>query len=637
MSRAVQGRPGAAIAAGLLLVLAGTPPAAAAPDAIRAPSLLAQVGPPIRLTPPPPGAAAPPAAPAPAAPALSTPATPAPEIPPPATSTPSAPLQPAGGATSTIQVGTPPPVDTEAVGLADPAALGLPPTLWKDSARALVEQVIADVPAATVSQPARDLLRRLLAAAAPPPAGPDASPGQTFVGTRAAKLFQTGDVEDAAALARLVPTRNWDEALARLQLDSAFAAYDNATACATARSQIARFGTPYWQKALIFCQLLNNEQSRAQLGLTILQEQKAPDDPAFEQLFAKLSGDTKARVEKLPDPTPLHLAMMRAANLSLPASLAETNDPLILRIVATSPNASAELRLAAGERAEAYGALPTAALTQLYEGLNFTPEQLGNPLGVAQNDRGPRGRAALYLAAKDMPVGAQRAELLQKSWRLARERGIYPTTVRVDLPLVLDMQPGPDLMFFAPDVTRALLFAGKFQEAQHWYREVKIEAASGNELAANAEALLSPLFWLADPNERKTNIPPLVARFAAWQKAQQSLDAASLAQHTAVLVTLLTSTGAEPDPALLAPLLTAKAKPATVAMPDMGLWLGLGAALTAGHVGETALFSLAALGPNGPAGAAPQTTALVLDALRAAGLDADAQALAVETAILGGL
>lgn len=638
MSRAGgQGRPGAALAAGLLLGLAGLPLAVAAapyPSVLAPDPELAQVGPPIRLTPPPSGAPAAPAAPAPAAPGLSAPAAPA--IPPPATSTPSAPLQPAGGAASAIEVGKPPPVDTEAVGLADPATLGLPATLWNGSSRALIEQVIADVPAATVSRPARDLLRRLLVVAAPPPAGPDASPGQTLLGTRAAKLFQMGDIEDAAALAKLVPTRDWDEALARLQLDSAFAAYDNATACAMVHSQIARFGGPYWQKALIFCQLLNNEQSRAQLGLTILEEQKAPDDPAFDRLYAKLSGDAKAKVEKLPEPTPLHLAMMRAAKLPLPASVAEADDPLILRIVATSPNASAELRLAAAERAEAYGALPTAALAQLYESLTFTPDQLANPLAVAQSDRGPRGRAALYLAAKDMPVGAQRAELLQKSWRLAREHGTYPTTVRVDLPLVLEMQPGADLMFFAPDATRALLFAGKFPEAQSWYREVKIEAASGNQLAANAQALLSPLFWLADPDERKTNVPPLAARFAAWQKAQQSLDAANLARHTALLVTLLTSSGAQPDPALLDPLLAAKTKPEAVTMPDMALWLGLGAAFEAGHVGETALFSLAILGPN-PAAAAPQTTALVLDALRAAALDPDARALAVETAILGGL
>ncbi|MBV8535480.1 MAG: hypothetical protein JO128_07800, partial [Alphaproteobacteria bacterium] len=487
------------------------------------------------------------------------------------------------------------------------------------------------------SRPGRELTRRLLIVAAPPPAGQGTVAGRSFVGVRATKLFDMGDIEDAAALAQLVPSRDWDESLARLQLDSAFAAYDNTAACTAVRTQIARFGGPYWQKALTFCQLLANEQDRAQLGLSILQEQKAAEDEAFDRLFAKLSGDARAKVEKLPEPTPLHLAMMRAADLPLPAAVATTNDPLILRMIATSPNAPAELRLAAAERAEAYGSLPTPALAQIYDSLNLAADQVKGALDAAQSDRGPRGRALLYRAAKDMPIGAQRAELLQKTWRLARERGVYPTTARVDLPLLLELQPGPDLMFFAPDATRALLFTGKFEEAQRWYAEVRTEAASGSELAANAEALLSPLFWLADPSERKANVPPLPARFAAWQKAQQKLDAANLPAHATLLVTLLTSTGDQPDPALLGPLLAAKPKRDSVQMPDMGLWLGLGAAFEAGRIGETALFSLAVLGPSGPAAAAPQTTALVLDALRAASLDGDARALAIEAAILGGL
>jgi hypothetical protein len=619
MSAAARGARRSGLAAGLLLALAVAPAHARPGDA-----LVAQVGPPVRLTP------------APAAP-TTPPAATAPEIPPPATSLPAAPLGPSEGAKSAIEVTKPPPVDTETVGLADPAKLGLPAAPWKNSARALIEQVIADVPADTLSRPARDLARRLLIVAAEPPPGQGTVAGRSFVGVRAAKLFDMGDIEDAAALAQLVPSRDWDESLARLQLDAAFAAYDDNAACTAVRTQIGRFGGPYWQKALIFCQLLANEQDRAQLGLTILQEQKAPEDEAFDRLFAKLSGDARAKVERLPEPTPLHLAMMRAANLPLPATLATTNDPLILRMVATSPNAPAELRLAAAERAEAYGSLPTPALAQIYDSLNLTADQVKAALETAQSDRGPRGRALLYRAAKELPVGTQRAELLQKTWRLARERGAYPTTVRVDLPMLLELQPGPDLMFFAPDATRALLFTGKAEDAQRWYAEVRTEAASGNELAATAEALLSPLVWLADPNERKANVSPLPARFAAWRKAQQSLDAASLPARTALLVTLLTSTGDQPDPVLLGPLLSAKPRRDAVQMPDMGLWLGLGAAFEAGRIGETALFSLAVLGLSGPSGAAPQTTSLVLDALRAASLDSDARALALEAAILGGL
>ena len=601
-----------ALLAGALLI--------AGAAAFPAPSL-AQKGPPVRLTPAP-------------APAADEPAAP-PASAGPTTATPAQPYIPGQG--PKIDVSQPPPVTADSVGLKEPAQVGLPDTLWKNSSRAVVEQVIGALPNGTTSQPARELAKRLLVVAAPAPPGDGAVKGGSFVGARAAKLFAMGDIEDASALARLVPSRSEDEAAARLQLDSALAAYDNAGACNTVRGQIARFNGLYWQRALVFCQVLANEHDRAQLGLSIMHEQQAPEDAAFDRLVAKLSGDARATVDKLPAPTPLHLAMMRAANLPLPAEVAQTSDPVVLRMVATSPNASPELRLAAAERAEALGGISADTLAQMYEGIAFGAEQLADPLSVAQSDKGPRGRAVLHRAAKQMTIGPDRAELLQKSWRLARERGLYPTVVRADLPLLLELPPGQDYMFFAPEAARALLIAGKFDEAQRWFQEVRTAAASGSELAGTAEALLSPLFWLADPEQRKANTPPLSTRVDAWRKAQEKLDAASLPRRSALLVTLLTSTGDQPDAALLAPLLAANEKREPAQMPSMALWLGLGAAFEAGRIGETALFSLAVLGPDGAAGAAPQTVALALDALRAASLDPDARALAVEAAVLGGL
>jgi len=174
-------------------------------------------------------------------------------------------------------------------------------------------------------------------------------------------------------------------------------------------------------------------------------------------------------------------------------------------------------------------------------------------------------------------------------------------------------------------------------EARSWYTLVRTHSASGDELAASAEALLWPLFWFTDAEQRKADQDNIGARFDAWRKAQERLDAAALARRSSLLATLLVSTGARPDAKFIDPLLAGDHGQERVAMPNMGLWIGLGSALEAGHVGETALFALAALGQDGAAGAAPQTVALALDALRAAGLDADARALAVETAIAAGL
>ncbi len=604
-------RAGAVAATALLGLVLHTAPAAA------------QAGPPIRLTPPSTQPAAPPPETQPAEPSATKDA------------------PPDQAPSSVIEVGRPPPVSTESVGLLDPAKAGLPATVWQGASRGVVERLIALLPNATVSRPARELTRRLMLVAAP---APEASPGATkdktisFASMRAVKLLAMGDTDSAVGLARLVPGRLEDETLARVMLEAAFANFDNSGACSLARGEIGRFTGEYWQKALIFCQALANEHSRAQLGLSMLHEQQPnAEDAAFSRLIGILGGDTKTKVDKLPQPTPLHIAAMRAAKQNLPADLAASSEPLVLRMVANSPNATPDMRLVAAERAEAFGVLPAETLAEAYDGATITPEQINNALAFADKETGPRGRAAIYRAVKTQAAGAGRAETLQRAWRLARERGGYATSVRVNLPALLELQPDESLMFFAVDAARALLLAGKRDEARGWYDLVRTHAASGNELAANAEALLWPVFWFTDAEARKTAPAEVAKRIDAWRAAQTRVDAAGVERRSALLSTLLVSTGAQPQPALVEPLLSGKAERENAAMPNMGLWIGLGAALEAGHVGEAALFALASLGADGAAGAAPHTVALVLDALRAAGLDDDARALALETAIAAGL
>ncbi len=587
---------------------------------------LAQAGPPVRLTPPPMVTrdAAPPA-PAPAAGSERPSETPAP----------------------LIEVGRTAPIATDSVGLHEPGKAGLPPGggAWDGSRRDLIDRLIVALPSPVVSMPARDLAKRILLVSGPPPADPPASTTTpetkaktpTFVGLRATKVMAIGDSEAAANLARLVPQRLEDDELSRVLLDAAFAAYDHSGACTLTRGRLDRLNDAYWQKAFIFCQALANEHGRAQLGLTMLRETNAPDDPVFARLIANLGGDARSTVTGLPEATPLHLAMLRATRQNVPPDLANSGDPVLLRMIATTPNATADTRLIAAERAEAFGSLSAEALGQLYDSVTFNPDQLANALTFAQGDKGPRGRAVMYRAAKAQTVAVGRAEALQRSWRLARERGGYATAVRVALPLLADMQPSQELVFFAPDAVRALTFAGRLEEARAWRTVLRAEAATGNELATTAETLLWPIVWLADSQERTTDKTPVAARFAAWREAQEKAGTASTNSRAALLATLLASSGERPDVGLVASLLSGSLGRDSMPMPNLGLWLGLGAALESGRTGETALFSLSLLGGDGAAGAAPHTVALVLDALRAVGLDADARALAVETAIAAGL
>ncbi|MBI3708905.1 MAG: hypothetical protein HY246_14690, partial [Proteobacteria bacterium] len=532
-----------------------------------------------------------------------------------------------------IEIARPPPIDADTIGLIDEAHGGLPNTLWEGSERTVVQRLLGKLPAAMMSRPALELERRVLATSAKAPTGNDPAPAKSFIGTRAERLLALGDVTGAVDLARMAPGRAGDEALSRVLLDGLWLAGDDAGGCALARSQISRFTGPYWQKCLIFCLALANDQGRAQLGLSLLREQQAEEDVVFTRLVAALGGDSRAVVDSLRQPAPLHLAMLRAARQPLPADVATTNDPAILRAITQSANAAPDLRLAVAERAEALGALAPEALAQTYEAVNLTPDQIANAPAFAQSDRGPRGRAALYRAVKAATSPVARGEALQRAYRLAREGGAYGPMARTTAPLLLEIPPSADLAGFAGDAARALLFSGRLEEARRWYGVVHA-AADANPQAAAAEILLWPLLRLAGGDALAAWDAP---RLTAWRTAQDRIDQRGAGERAALLATLLSATGDQAVGVLVQPALAAELPRQDASLPNPSLWLGMRAAARGGRKGETALYALAALGGEGAVGVSPYLAAAAIEALRTAGLDGEARALAREAAIAAGL
>lgn len=538
---------------------------------------------------------------------------------------------PRGDADSAIIVSPTPALDIDGVGLIDETRGGLPETLWQGSKRAVVDRLIELIPAPSLSAPARALAERTLTTSGAAPDPGAEKPKASFVALRAERLMAMGRVAPAAGLARAVPRREDDAILSRVLLDSALIEYDNSGACQIVRRQIGKVETPYVQKALIFCQALAGEHARAQLGLSLLHEQSA-DDEAFIRLVHALGGDQRPITELPGRLTPLHLAMLRAARQQIPAGAVENAEPAVQRMIAQSPNTTLEVRLAAAERAEATGALPTEAFIQVLEAVSFNPDELGKALAQAEKAPPARALAAIYRVAKAQSVGIARAEALARGWQMARARGFYPSAARVTLPLLRELTPSQELAWFAGDAGRALLLGGYRDDAQRWYELARDEASAGGR-TEQGEILLWPLLRLAGADVAAADSNVL----ATWRAVQEKRDAAQMPTRLAVLTAALEGLGDATDGSLAALLLAGDVGRQSVAIPHPALWLGRDGAASAGRVGETALFVLASMGPDGAAGTPPQTLIALIQALRAVGLEAEARAFALEAAIAAGV
>ena len=189
--------------------------------------------------------------------------------------------------------------------------------------------------------------------------------------------------------------------------------------------------------------------------------------------------------------------MMRAAGFRFPAEIVQTARAAVLRAVSLSPNATLDVRLIAAEKSHRIGALDDEEILRLYSSIPFSKAELSGPISTAEESWTPRTRALLIRAAASQPVVLAKAEVLRRAWQLGRERDGYAEISGTSIPVVAEIEPAAELLWFAKDAARVLFAAGRTDRALGWYA---IAAADRERIeeARDAEAVLWPLAVLAD-------------------------------------------------------------------------------------------------------------------------------------------
>ena len=551
-------------------------------------------------------------------------------------------------------------IDSDSVGTLTEEQGGFGINMWEGTSRNLVEKLFPKLPVNSSSRTMRSLMRRLLLSTAKAPVNADpldnqlasAQPDQVPVADpkvpkpeeegkllimRIERLSAMGDVAAVDGLLKVAPNRDTDHALLRSETDVLFFSNDNARACPLVASQIHNVDTPYWQKAFIYCQALAGEHDKATLGADLLRETGEKDE-VFFGLIDTLTGVEKFKIASLTNPAPLHFSMIRAAKAKLPKDVTSSNNPAVLKTIATSPNAEPALRIDAAERAEAMGALDTEVLRQLYAGVTFTKQTLDNALSQASAERTALSRALLYRKALVESIATAKAEILVQVFKLAREGGLFQSTARVYHRILKEFQPTQDLVWFAPEAARALLAAGDGPAATIWFNVLRTTGII-NEKAAALRDQLMPLARLtgnvADEEWSTTKLD-------GWWRAETAtseekpVDIERAHKRATLLYNLLEAQG-DPVPARRWEALLDGPPQSSTVMPQSALWRSLNKATDEVKKAETVLLAMLALGQAGPTQVNPTVLRQVVTSLRLVGLAQEARALALEAAVAEGL
>ena len=537
-----------------------------------------------------------------------------------------------------IEVDTLGGLDNDALGALDPGQGGFGLDLWRGTPRATVAALIAALPVAIPSPALRDLAHRALLSRANPPRTADSDGGNvthaSLISLRAQKLAAMGDLQGLKALSAVIPASLDDEALARMRAEASLVDGTPAAVCSDASTLIKKYPGAYWQKLQLFCEANEKKVQQVDVGVALLHEEGEDKDPIFFTLLDALMGNKTTKLSSLPAATPLHFAMMRAAKMPVPEDALRSAEPAVLRAIAQSPNASADLRVAAAERATLVGALSGDDLARIYDKVSVSEGELAEALSKAQKDYGPRARVLLYRAAKTQSVPTAKAGALAASLSLARSAGVYQLALAANLPLVKELTPSAELAFFAPEAGRALFCAGQMDSAQGWMTLARQKTAA-NAQAIDSAVDLWPYAHLAAPGAN----PWDESRFAAWQAAQKAAqegDAKLADERAARLLGLFSALGDSASASAWRGLsIAGESERAT--MPPLAVWQGLKDAAAGGRRGETVLLALVAIGAGGAENANPVALDAVIESLRKVGLESDARRLAIEAAVAAGV
>jgi len=517
-------------------------------------------------------------------------------------------------------------VNPESVGTLDDGRGGLGSGLWAGTPRATVVAMMGRLPLRYRSPALRDLARRLLLTQASAPQG--LIVGQSLVTLRLDRLYAMGDLTGAAALAKAAPNTLSGPRLAMLQVNIALLAGDTKSACAAVDRHLPAHDTQPLQRANVVCLALAKEADKAALALSLLREQDGIPDEIWEQLVEAAVQETKPAgkpidLAPLKQPTPGHLALIAALKLGLPAGVAETGDLAILRAVALTKDAPPALRLQAGEKAAAAGAMSGAELSRVYAAVPFEADEIGKAVPLAREKFDARARARLFKAAAQARNPRKRARILRTVWTLARKHGGYVMAARVFGPFVADMAPDPDLRRFAPYAARALYSAGEVQLATAWYR--LLLAGPPNDAAAH----LWPIARLAAPDQILWDD----GRLQHWARLQRRDGRRVAARRIAILRSLFEATG-DADAATVdwqAMLPSLAAVRTGGAIPR--LWRSMRAAAIAQRRGETVLAVLTGIEDGDLSKLDGVDLRLVLRSLRDVALTGELRAVALEAAL----
>ncbi len=484
---------------------------------------------------------------------------------------------------------------------------GLPHELWSGLSAEQFAKSIAALQLPPRSPALHALWRRLIGSDSTPA---DGVGNARFTALRVEALDQSGLVDEVAAVLAKDPNAERDPLLQALTARSEIGLGNTERGCEIGKSLRAvqsQLPKPIQADAMLingYCAAAHGDTAGAALQASLLKE-----------LDLGLAGadflDAVANslTPQIPSGTKLTLLDYRIAALKGGldrAKLIAAATPALLAGLAQDPHGAPDVRLAAGEAAAQLNALSARDLAPLYL------------VDGAGGDAGTIERAGVFREAQSQETPLQKARHIRAFLDDARRANLYWPSLQLMAPAVQDLEPVPEIGWFAETAIEVNLATGNFEGVRRWAR-------LGDQIGAAGQPLAHwiALADIADP----TPAPDRGQSFGALETMARNgrFDPALLHRLATVLDALDMNV-----PVPLWEIASRSPQPNSGHLPDTGVLSELADASQKKQFGRTVLLVMRTIGPQGAEGAHMIALGDALRALKRAGLDAEARQLALE-------
>ena len=524
--------------------------------------------------------------------------------------------------------------DPWSVGWLGKADGALASTIWSGTDTTTLAQIMSDLQPASLSPAARQALRRIMLSSARGP-----KDGANLIPERLRLIELVGETDHAIDLRKRFPATEWGKGAERLASDYELAAGRSQTACARAADKAP--DQQAWMPVRALCYAIVGDLNAAG---GISEHTQGADGQVDTWLIAALSTVGAAAKSKPPGryDTPLSVAISILAKLSVPGDGMRATPPDIALAIVRHPDATLEQKRAAMRIAADAGRLTLADAFAILNAPVDPPAAVSQRVAVrpkadflamaltaaADKGLGDEARAAAFAAAFK---GAETATDFHIAAIALRDQ-------LKSLPRSDATQPSAEVF------ARAALTAGDLPLAIEWRKVMDRKAPPKSERAEKTDASEALDLWPAAhldlmlsfagaPGEKPADIldrlldavPPAPDSTAkAATPAQRQAELRRIENTRALF--LYVGAGRALNPAARSLLSTLRT--AGRGVPD-GALARIQSALDASAYGEGALAAIAQIGPDASA-VSFAGLADLLAALRSAGLEKDANAIALE-------